>query len=217
MGASHFLRSLLFGVHAWDPVTLSGVCVMLGVVSFAAVFLPARRAASVDPAEAQRNAIYAFVLGQAGWLIAIGLAVGLQGLADGVLVREVFLGQRDIDDGNAWPGRVIRLGEESSADQCGADGGKVSGTDMAFVDFILSGQFGLPHDLDRVGAAIALNGKKAGESHSLDARQQAHALRDFLVELAGTMRCGNGNMHGGKMGRVEAQRYVQQAVQAPGE
>ena len=51
LGASRLLRSLLFGVNAWDPATLSGVSALLAVVSFAAVFLPARRAASVDPAE----------------------------------------------------------------------------------------------------------------------------------------------------------------------
>lgn len=55
MGASRFLRSLLFGVNAWDPVTLSAVSAMLAVVSLAAVFLPARRAASVDPAEVLRT------------------------------------------------------------------------------------------------------------------------------------------------------------------
>jgi macrolide transport system ATP-binding/permease protein len=51
LGASRLLRSLLFGVNAWDPVTLIGVSALLAVVSLAAVFLPARRAASVHPAE----------------------------------------------------------------------------------------------------------------------------------------------------------------------
>lgn len=51
LGASRLLRNLLFGVKAWDPVTLSGVSVLLAIVSLTAVFLPARRAASVDPAE----------------------------------------------------------------------------------------------------------------------------------------------------------------------
>lgn len=51
LGASRLLRSLLFGVNAWDPVTLSGVSAILAVISFAAVFLPAFRATSVDPAE----------------------------------------------------------------------------------------------------------------------------------------------------------------------
>lgn len=55
LGASRLLRSLLFGVKAWDPVTLSAASAMLAVVSLAAVFLPARRAASVDPAEVLRT------------------------------------------------------------------------------------------------------------------------------------------------------------------
>ncbi|MBV9181409.1 MAG: ABC transporter permease, partial [Acidobacteria bacterium] len=53
--ASRLLRSLLFGVKEWDPVTLSGVGAMLAVVSLAAVFLPARRAAFIDPAEVLRT------------------------------------------------------------------------------------------------------------------------------------------------------------------
>jgi ABC-type antimicrobial peptide transport system permease subunit len=53
--ASRLLRSLLFGVNAWDPMTLSCVSATLAVVSLAAVFLPARRAAFVDPAEVLRT------------------------------------------------------------------------------------------------------------------------------------------------------------------
>jgi macrolide transport system ATP-binding/permease protein len=53
--ASRLLRSLLFGVKEWDPMTLSCVSVMLAVVSLAAVFLPARRAAFLDPAEVLRT------------------------------------------------------------------------------------------------------------------------------------------------------------------
>jgi ABC-type lipoprotein release transport system permease subunit len=48
------MRSLLFGVPAWDPVTLLCVTALLGLASMAASFLPARRAASIDPAEALR-------------------------------------------------------------------------------------------------------------------------------------------------------------------
>lgn len=51
LGASLSLRSLLFGVGAWDPATLGGVSAVLAGVSLLAVFLPARRAASVDPAQ----------------------------------------------------------------------------------------------------------------------------------------------------------------------
>jgi macrolide transport system ATP-binding/permease protein len=54
VGASWFMRNLLFGVQAWDPVTLSCVAALLGLASMAASFMPARRAASVNPVEALR-------------------------------------------------------------------------------------------------------------------------------------------------------------------
>ena len=54
VGASLFMRSLLFGVQAWDAVTLSCVAVLLGLASMGASFVPARRAASVNPVEALR-------------------------------------------------------------------------------------------------------------------------------------------------------------------
>ena len=54
VGASLLIRSLLFGVQAWDAATLGCVAVLLLLVSMAASFLPARRAASVNPVEALR-------------------------------------------------------------------------------------------------------------------------------------------------------------------
>jgi predicted permease len=54
IGASLFLRKLLFGVQPWDAVTLCCVAVLLGLASMAASFLPAHRAASVNPVEALR-------------------------------------------------------------------------------------------------------------------------------------------------------------------
>jgi macrolide transport system ATP-binding/permease protein len=54
VGASLFMRNLLFGVQAWDAVTLSCVAVLLGLASMGASFVPARRAASVNPVEALR-------------------------------------------------------------------------------------------------------------------------------------------------------------------
>jgi predicted permease len=54
LATSILMRSLLFGVHAWDPVTLLCVAVLLGLASMAAGFLPARRAASLDPVESLR-------------------------------------------------------------------------------------------------------------------------------------------------------------------
>jgi macrolide transport system ATP-binding/permease protein len=54
MGASTLMRTLLFGVQAWDVLTLAGVALVLGFAAMAASFLPARRAASVNPTEALR-------------------------------------------------------------------------------------------------------------------------------------------------------------------
>jgi putative ABC transport system permease protein len=44
------LRSLLFGVPTSDPVTLVATIVVLGAAMVPACYLPARRAALVDPA-----------------------------------------------------------------------------------------------------------------------------------------------------------------------
>ena len=54
MGASLLVRDLLFGVGTWDAATLGCVAVLLGLTSMAASFLPARRAASVNPTDALR-------------------------------------------------------------------------------------------------------------------------------------------------------------------
>jgi predicted permease len=54
VGTSWFMRNLLFGVQAWDAVTLSCVAGLLGLASLGASFMPARRAASVNPVEALR-------------------------------------------------------------------------------------------------------------------------------------------------------------------
>jgi predicted permease len=54
VGACLLMRNLLFGVAAWDAPTLAGVAAVLGLASLLASFLPARRAASVNPCEALR-------------------------------------------------------------------------------------------------------------------------------------------------------------------
>jgi predicted permease len=54
VGASLLMRTILFGVRAWDVPTLAAVAVVLSAASLAASFLPAHRAASVNPTEALR-------------------------------------------------------------------------------------------------------------------------------------------------------------------
>jgi predicted permease len=54
VGTAMLMRKLLFGVQAWDATTLTAVAVLLAGFSLLASFLPARRAASVNPADALR-------------------------------------------------------------------------------------------------------------------------------------------------------------------
>jgi ABC-type antimicrobial peptide transport system permease subunit len=50
--AAELMRSLLFGVRAWDLSTLAGVAAVLGSSALLASLIPARRASSVNPVEA---------------------------------------------------------------------------------------------------------------------------------------------------------------------
>ena len=51
---ARFLRSFLYGVAPGDPLTLAGASLMLIAIATLASWIPARRAARVDPAEALR-------------------------------------------------------------------------------------------------------------------------------------------------------------------
>ena len=55
VGAATLMRGLLFGVSSWDAPTLAGVALVLASSALLASYLPARRAASVDPVEALRT------------------------------------------------------------------------------------------------------------------------------------------------------------------
>jgi predicted permease len=55
LGAARALTTLLFGVTAQDPVTFATVAAALTIAASAASYLPARRAARVDPMEALRT------------------------------------------------------------------------------------------------------------------------------------------------------------------
>ncbi len=54
IGFATLIRGLLFGVRSWDLPTLAGVAAVLGVSALLASYIPARRAARVDPIVALR-------------------------------------------------------------------------------------------------------------------------------------------------------------------
>jgi len=54
IAAASLMHKLLFGIHAWDIPTLAAVAVVLGLASLVASFLPAHKAASINPVEALR-------------------------------------------------------------------------------------------------------------------------------------------------------------------
>jgi predicted permease len=55
LALSQFVRSLLYGVEPSDPMTIAAVCLVMTAVAAAAAYLPARRAARVDPVLALRT------------------------------------------------------------------------------------------------------------------------------------------------------------------
>jgi predicted permease len=55
VSGTHFIRGLLFGIEPNDPITLLGVAAAMAVVGVAACWVPALRAAKIDPAVAIRR------------------------------------------------------------------------------------------------------------------------------------------------------------------
>ena len=54
LGVTRYLASMLYNVHANDPVTMIAVAILLMLVALAACYVPARRAMRVDPMVALR-------------------------------------------------------------------------------------------------------------------------------------------------------------------
>jgi len=54
VGVATLLRKLLFGTAAWDVATLASVAIVLGTSALLASYIPAHRAASVNPVDALR-------------------------------------------------------------------------------------------------------------------------------------------------------------------
>jgi ABC-type lipoprotein release transport system permease subunit len=54
VGFTHLIRSLLFGISLLDPITFTAMPIVLAAAAVLASYLPARRAAAIDPVETLR-------------------------------------------------------------------------------------------------------------------------------------------------------------------
>ena len=52
---TRLMRSLLFGVSPLDPLTFTGIALLLSGVALLASYVPARRAARIDPMVSLRH------------------------------------------------------------------------------------------------------------------------------------------------------------------
>lgn len=55
IGLSQLIRSELFGVQPWDPITVASVLALMTIVAAGAAYVPAHQAARVDPIVALRT------------------------------------------------------------------------------------------------------------------------------------------------------------------
>ena len=55
LGLTRFIASRLYGIAPTDPVVITAVSALLALVALLACYVPARRAARVDPMEALRH------------------------------------------------------------------------------------------------------------------------------------------------------------------
>jgi len=54
LGVTRFMSTMLYGIHADDPLTLTSVAILLTLIALAACYIPARRAMGLDPMVALR-------------------------------------------------------------------------------------------------------------------------------------------------------------------
>jgi predicted permease len=54
-GVAHLLASMVYGVRQQEPLLLAGACLLLVLASLAAAYIPAARAASLDPMRVLRS------------------------------------------------------------------------------------------------------------------------------------------------------------------
>ena len=55
LALGRLIASMLYGLKAWDPATLIGSALLLAFVALGAGWIPAHRAATVDPMQALRH------------------------------------------------------------------------------------------------------------------------------------------------------------------